>query len=168
MRALTRKLWRDLWHMKGPALAIMMVVAAGVAVFVASMSASDSLELSRTTYYNEYRFAHVFASLRRAPTKNEKPRPAERPGRGWFHLPFTVQAHREVRQKGVGLVGTTAGAGSTTSTGSVASDCVGTASAFQRSTSSANTEASSDSTTFVSVAVGISGSTRCRLTFAFS
>ncbi|HSN97383.1 MAG TPA: FtsX-like permease family protein, partial [Candidatus Nanopelagicales bacterium] len=67
MSALHRKLWRDLWHMKGPALAIILVVAAGVAVFVASLSALDSLELSRRAYYEDYRFAHVFARARRAP-----------------------------------------------------------------------------------------------------
>lgn len=79
MRALTRKLWRDLWQMRGPALAIMMVVAAGVAVFVASRSALDSLELTRASYYDEYRFAHVFARARRAPDAVGR-RAAELPG----------------------------------------------------------------------------------------
>lgn len=67
MRALTRKLLRDLLHLKGQALAIALVVAAGVAVFVTSRSALDSLEQSRAAYYERYRFADVFARLRRAP-----------------------------------------------------------------------------------------------------
>ncbi|XXY51402.1 ABC transporter permease [Sorangium sp. So ce269] len=79
MRALTRKLWRDLWQMRGPALAIIMVVAAGVAVFVASQSTLDSLELTRAAYYEEYRFAHVFARARRAPESVAR-RVAELPG----------------------------------------------------------------------------------------
>ncbi|KYF61936.1 ABC transporter permease [Sorangium cellulosum] len=79
MRALTLKLWRDLWQMRGPALAIIMVVAAGVAVFVASQSTLDSLELTRAAYYDEYRFAHVFARARRAPESVAR-RAAELPG----------------------------------------------------------------------------------------
>lgn len=79
MRALTRKLWRDLWQMRGPALAIILVVAAGVAVFVASRSTLDSLELTRAAYYDEYRFAHVFARARRAP-ESVAQRAAELPG----------------------------------------------------------------------------------------
>ncbi|MCC6552480.1 MAG: FtsX-like permease family protein [Polyangiaceae bacterium] len=67
MRALDRKLLRDLLGMKGPALAIISVVAAGIAVFVASLSALDSLDLSRQAYYEDYRFADVFAGARRAP-----------------------------------------------------------------------------------------------------
>jgi putative ABC transport system permease protein len=38
MRALDRKLFRDLWHMKGQALAIAMVLASGVATYVMSLS----------------------------------------------------------------------------------------------------------------------------------
>ncbi|WP_437989419.1 ABC transporter permease [Sorangium sp. So ce145] len=87
MRALTRKLWRDLWQMRGPALAIMMVVVAGIAVFVASRSALDSLELTRASYYEEYRFAHVFARARRAP---------ESVGRRAAELPGVVQVQTRV------------------------------------------------------------------------
>jgi putative ABC transport system permease protein len=65
--ALTRKLLRDLWIMKGQAAAIALVVAAGVAVYIASLAALDSLELSRAAYYERYRFAHVFARMTRAP-----------------------------------------------------------------------------------------------------
>lgn len=67
MRALTRKLLRDLWHLKGQATAIALVVASGVAVLVMSMSTLESLRLSQATYYERYRFANVFARLKRAP-----------------------------------------------------------------------------------------------------
>ncbi len=67
MRAIDRKLLRDLWHIKGQALAIAMVVAAGIAMLVMYLSTFASLQLTLDTYYDRYRFAEVFASLRRAP-----------------------------------------------------------------------------------------------------
>ncbi|HHL39686.1 MAG TPA: ABC transporter permease [Deltaproteobacteria bacterium] len=67
MKAVDRKLLRDLWKMKGQALAIAVVMAGGVAMFVMSLSTLDSLYLTRETYYRDYRFADVFASLGRAP-----------------------------------------------------------------------------------------------------
>jgi putative ABC transport system permease protein len=65
--ALDRKLLRDLWSSRGQAVAIALVVAAGIAVFVAMLSTYDSLDLSLRTYYERYRFADVFLSLTRAP-----------------------------------------------------------------------------------------------------
>ena len=67
MTALTRKLLRDLWCMWGQALAIAIVIASGVATFVMSVSTLDALQRTRTEVYAEYRFADVFASLKRAP-----------------------------------------------------------------------------------------------------
>ena len=68
MRALNRKMWRDLWHLKGQALAIALVIACGIATFIMLISTLDSLKLTRSSFYQEYRFAEVFASLKRAPT----------------------------------------------------------------------------------------------------
>lgn len=65
--ALNRKLLRDLWGMRGQALAIAAVVAAGVTMFVAYLSNFDSLQRTRARYYDAQRFADVFASLTRAP-----------------------------------------------------------------------------------------------------
>ena len=65
--SLDRKLARDIWKIKGQALAIMAVIACGIATFVMSLSTLSSLELTRATYYNRYRFAHVFTHLKRAP-----------------------------------------------------------------------------------------------------
>ncbi len=67
MKALDRKLLRDLWHMRGQALAIAAVIMGGVATLVMSLSTYDSLSLTRDRFYSEYRFAEVFANLERAP-----------------------------------------------------------------------------------------------------
>ena len=69
---LDRKLLRDLWAMKGQAAAIAAVMAAGVTMFVAYFSNFDSLERARAAYYEEARFADVFASLTRAPARLER------------------------------------------------------------------------------------------------
>jgi putative ABC transport system permease protein len=65
--ALDRKLVRDLSNMKGQAVAIALVISAGVATFVNSRTILHSLELTRTTFYERYRFADVFAHVKRAP-----------------------------------------------------------------------------------------------------
>ena len=67
--ALDRKLIRDLWEMKGQALAIAAVIAAGVTMFVTYLSNFDSLERTLQTYYERQRFADVFASAVRAPLR---------------------------------------------------------------------------------------------------
>ena len=67
MRALTKKLWRELWQMRGQALAVALVILSGVAIFVMSLSTLDSLYLTRQSYYQDYRFAELFAELKRAP-----------------------------------------------------------------------------------------------------
>ncbi len=67
MAALNRKLIRDLWEIKGQAIAISLVIGCGVALFVLSLSALRSLELTQQTYYDRYQFAQVFAHLKRAP-----------------------------------------------------------------------------------------------------
>ena len=55
--------------MKGQALAIAMVVAAGVAMYVMYLSTFDSLYRTRDAYYEQQRFADVFASMKRAPLR---------------------------------------------------------------------------------------------------
>ncbi|GMG86918.1 ABC transporter permease [Biformimicrobium ophioploci] len=67
MLALQRKLFRDLWLIRSQVFAIAMVIAAGVGVCIMSLSTWKALELTKDTYYREYRFADVFASLKRAP-----------------------------------------------------------------------------------------------------
>lgn len=53
------------------AVAIALVIAAGVAVFVNYRSTFSSLRLTQQTYYERYRFADAFASLKRAPLRLE-------------------------------------------------------------------------------------------------
>lgn len=67
MRALNRKLLRDLWHVKSQVLAIVLVMASGIATFLMSISNLDSLYATRERFYLEYRFADVFSGLKRAP-----------------------------------------------------------------------------------------------------
>lgn len=67
--ALNRKLLRDVWEMRSQAIAIALVMAAGVAMYVAYLSNFDSLRRTVDTYYQRQRFADVFASLKRAPER---------------------------------------------------------------------------------------------------
>ncbi|MCE9661697.1 MAG: FtsX-like permease family protein [Burkholderiales bacterium] len=67
MKALDRKLLRDLRLMWSQALTIALVVASGLGGFITSLSAVDSLALARDRFYAEGRFADVFAALKRAP-----------------------------------------------------------------------------------------------------
>ena len=64
---LDRKLLRDLRRMWAQALAIALVMASGVATFVLASGAYRSLDETRSAYYLRYRFADVFAEVRRAP-----------------------------------------------------------------------------------------------------
>ena len=67
MKALNRKLWRDLWRMKGQVLAITLVVMSGVATFIMFITTMHSLETTRSRFYLDYNFADVFVNLKRAP-----------------------------------------------------------------------------------------------------
>jgi putative ABC transport system permease protein len=64
---LDRKLLRDLWQLRGQVISIALVVASGIAAFVASLSTYDSLRWLQQSYYDSARFARVFVQLRRAP-----------------------------------------------------------------------------------------------------
>ncbi|NNC36606.1 MAG: ABC transporter permease [Acidimicrobiales bacterium] len=65
--AIDRKLIRDLIHLKGQALAVSIIVACGVAIMVMALGTLSSLQQSQETYYDRYRFADVFATVKRAP-----------------------------------------------------------------------------------------------------
>ena len=67
IRALDIKLMRDLKRLWPQALAIALVMAAGVATLILGVGAYDSLSTTRARYYEQNRFADVFASLTRAP-----------------------------------------------------------------------------------------------------
>ncbi len=67
MSVLDRKLLRDLKDLWAQALAIALVLAAGVATVVLGNGAYHSLEETRAAYYERYRFAEVFATAKRFP-----------------------------------------------------------------------------------------------------
>jgi putative ABC transport system permease protein len=67
VHALDRKLLRDLWGMKGQAIAIAFVVAGGAAVSLVAAGMLSSLDETRRAYYERYRFADLWAPVVRAP-----------------------------------------------------------------------------------------------------
>ncbi|MDX1693957.1 MAG: FtsX-like permease family protein [Ketobacteraceae bacterium] len=67
LSSLQRKLLRELWHIRGQVIAIALVLVGGVGVCIMSLSTYSSLQETRDQYYQEYRFAHIFADLKRAP-----------------------------------------------------------------------------------------------------
>lgn len=64
---LDRKLIRDLWRMKGQAIAIAIVIALGVLMLVMMDGLVNSLEETKRAYYERYRLAEIFAPVKRAP-----------------------------------------------------------------------------------------------------
>jgi len=67
VKALTRKLLRDIDNMRGAVLTISVVVAAGIAAFVTLRGTYDSIVDTRDRYYSQQRFGDVFSELERAP-----------------------------------------------------------------------------------------------------
>lgn len=67
MTALRKKLWRDLGQLRGQIIAIALVMAGGIGMVVMANSNHDTLADTRARYYAEYRFADVFANVKRAP-----------------------------------------------------------------------------------------------------
>ena len=68
LTSLDRKLARDLWHIRGQVVAIAFVIGCGVATVVLALGTLNSLQETRDAYYERYRFADVFAQMKRAPT----------------------------------------------------------------------------------------------------
>lgn len=79
MKALDRKVLRDLRLLWSQALTIALVVASGIGGFIATLSAVDSLASARDSFYAAGHFADVFASVKRAPDAMAE-RIAEVPG----------------------------------------------------------------------------------------
>lgn len=72
MTPLNRKLVRDLWRLRGQVIAIALIVASGVGVLIMSLSSLEALDETANAYYERYRFAQVFAEVKRAPRSLEK------------------------------------------------------------------------------------------------
>lgn len=81
MKALTQKLLRDVLLLKGQLVTIALVVACGVASYVAVVGTWRSLAGSCDRYYEQQRMADVFATLERAPESTAR-RVEEIPGVG--------------------------------------------------------------------------------------
>ena len=64
---LDKKLLRDLSHMKGQMIAVSLVMACGLAMMIMTRSLILTLEGTRDAYYERYRLADLFDSLKRAP-----------------------------------------------------------------------------------------------------
>lgn len=69
IRALDRKLFRDVWRLRGQVLAVALVIGSGVALLVMSLSTHTSLVATRDAFYDRYAFAEVFGSVKRAPER---------------------------------------------------------------------------------------------------
>ena len=67
MKALDRKLLRDLRTMWSQVLTIALVVASGAGGFLTSLSAIDSLADARDVFYAQGHFADLFVTVKRAP-----------------------------------------------------------------------------------------------------
>jgi putative ABC transport system permease protein len=64
---LQRKALRDLWHLRGQAAAIALVIAGGIANLVMAQSCYQSLEETRARFYRDYAFADAWAGAKRVP-----------------------------------------------------------------------------------------------------
>jgi putative ABC transport system permease protein len=64
---LDRKLARELIAMRAQVLTIALVVAAGVAVFIAAISTYQSLLAAQSRFYDSARFPDIFVTVKRAP-----------------------------------------------------------------------------------------------------
>lgn len=69
MSPLDRKLLRDLWRIKGQAVAIAAVIGVGVLMLVMMTGIVTSLDETRRAYYERYRLADIFAPVTRAPDR---------------------------------------------------------------------------------------------------
>jgi putative ABC transport system permease protein len=68
VNVLDLKVMRDLWSMRTQVLTIALLIAAGIAVFVMSVSNYLALVRAMDAHYRNERFADLFASLKRAPS----------------------------------------------------------------------------------------------------
>jgi len=79
VKALDRKLLRDLWHLRAQALAIALLIGCAVAALVGSVTTWQALQRTQARYYESPPLPHVFAEVQRAP-REVADRLAELPG----------------------------------------------------------------------------------------
>ena len=109
VRAIDRKLLRDLAALRGQVATIALVVACGIASYVTLQSTWASLQRSVTAFYLDYRFGDVFVHLKRAP-ESVRDRLEEIPGVALVYtrvvegvtLPLAGQARAEEGSRNTG------------------------------------------------------------------
>ena len=79
MKAIHRKLGRDLWQLRSQVLTVALVVASALSGFVGSFATYYALVDAREAFYESARFAQVFSDVKRAPREIER-RIVEIPG----------------------------------------------------------------------------------------
>lgn len=67
MKTIHRKLLRDFSTLRGQVAAIAVVIGAGVMTLILAVTNLDAITLSQERFYQDHRFAEVFAELKRAP-----------------------------------------------------------------------------------------------------
>ena len=72
MKAIDRKLLRDLWQLKSQVITVALVVASAYSGFAGSLATNASLVAARDDFYASARFGDVFADLKRAPRSIER------------------------------------------------------------------------------------------------
>ena len=95
MSALDLKLVRDLLRLRGQVAAVALVVACGVAAFVAMQGTYRSLLATQAGYYDEFGFADVFAHVKRAP-ESVAARVREIPGVGFAETRVVAEVTLDV------------------------------------------------------------------------
>ncbi|MGD8287674.1 MAG: FtsX-like permease family protein [Gemmatimonadota bacterium] len=67
VRALDRKMLRELWRLRGQLLSIGLVVAAAVMMLVTMRGTYEALVVARASYYRDYKLGDVWSALEQAP-----------------------------------------------------------------------------------------------------
>lgn len=67
LHTLDRKLFRDIWRLRAQSLAIALVLACGVAIFLTGLGMVRAFDATLGDYYGRQNFGDIFATARRAP-----------------------------------------------------------------------------------------------------
>jgi putative ABC transport system permease protein len=90
VRALDRKMLRELWRLRGQLLSIGLVVAAAVMMLVTMRGTYEALVVARASYYRDYKLGDVWSALEQAPQtlgdRHARSALARRAGAGAVHL----------------------------------------------------------------------------------
>jgi len=72
VKAINRKLLRDLWQLKSQVVTVALVVASALSGFVGSFATYYSLVAARESFYESARFGDAFSDIKRAPRETER------------------------------------------------------------------------------------------------